>query len=107
MIHYVLFEAVSNLIYKIDMDVSIVRINLTAALIYGHKHRLYAAGCLRHKRCRTSRSYGKARDIAATILRHGRIQLGISLFYSIDKRIILFTFRVIYFESTAFFRHRY
>ena len=49
MIDYVLFETVSNLIYKVDMDISVIRINLTAALINGHKHGLYATGSLRHQ----------------------------------------------------------
>ncbi len=105
MINDILLERVAHLINIVHMHGCIVGVYLAAAFVNGHKHRLDAAGGLRHQRCGAGGGNGQAGDVAAAMFQHVLIQLRIGLFQSVDKRIVLLAFGIINFKSTTLCCH--
>ena len=89
------------------MDIGVIGINLTAALVHRHEDRLYTTCGLRHEAGGSSRSNGKAGDVAAAILHHILVQLCVGLSETVDERIGLFPLGVEYLEGTTLLCHHH
>ena len=75
----VFFECVAVFVYEINSGVGIVGVHLAAAFVDRHEDRLDARGGLSHQAGRSRGSNGQAGDVAATVLLHHLVQLGVCL----------------------------
>ena len=105
MINNIFLVRVAHLVNKVHMHVGVARIHLAAAFIHRHEHRLNAAGGLRHEACGARGGHGETGYVAAPILRHIGIQLGVGLLEPADKRILLLALSVVNLKGSALLGH--
>ena len=101
----IFFECISCFVYKIYMYIRIVRINLSSAFVNRQEYRFDTGSCLCHQTGSSGWSNCQAGNVTATVFLHVLIQFRVSCCQALDERIILFTFAIVYFESTTFFGH--
>ena len=101
----VFFECVPCFVYKVYMNIRIVRVHLSSTFVNRQEYRLDTRGGLRHQTGRSGWSNRQAGNVAATIFLHVLIQFRVGCCQALDERIVLFTFAIVYFEGTAFFGH--
>ncbi len=70
MIDHIFLECVAGVIYIVDTDIGVVRIDLPAAFIDGHENRLDAGCGPRHQTGCTGRRDGKAGDVTSSVAHH-------------------------------------
>ena len=107
MINDIFFKAIANLIYKVYMYISIVRVNLTATFIDRHKYRFDTRCCLGHQRSCTCWSDCQTGNITTTILHHIAIEFRICVLNSLNERILLLSLSIIDFKGTSLLSHCY
>ena len=106
MVYDILFVTVTHFIYKINMNILIIRIYFATTLIDRHKDWFNTTGSLRHQRCCPGRGNRKTGNISTTIFCHILIKLGISFFNTENERVLLLTLGIINFEGSTLFSHR-
>ena len=106
-IYDILLERVANLIDKVYMYIGVVGVYLAATLVNRHEYRLYTTCGLCHEAGGTCRSDGKAGYVAAAVLHHILIELGVGLFQPVDERIGLFPLGIENLEGTTLLSHHY
>ena len=87
------------------MHVLIVGVHLAATFVHGLEDGLDTRGGLRHQADRTRWSDGQAGDVAATVLLHHLVQLGVCLAQAVDIGVVLLALPVIDGERAALLRH--
>ena len=103
--NHVLLPRVPVLVHEIDFHVLVAGIHLAATGVYWQKNRLDTRRGLRHQAGGARGSDGEEGNIAPAILHHIIIQLGVSLFQTIDKGIVLLPLGIIDLEGTPLLGH--
>ena len=108
MVEYdIFFKSIPWLVNKVHMNVRIVRIHLSSALVNRQEHRFDTRSSLRHQAGCSGRSDSQTSDVTASVLLHIFVQCRISFRQTLDERIVLFAFAVVHLESATLFRHFY
>ena len=101
----VFLERVAHLVNEVDVSLGIVGVDLAAAFIHRHEHRLDTARGLRHQRSSAGRRDGQTGDVAAAVFHHVGVELRIGLLDAQDERIVLLALGVVDGESAALSSH--
>ena len=103
----ILFERIPCFINKVDMNICVIRIHFSSTLVNRQEYRFNTRSCLSHQAGCSGGSDSQAGNVASSVFLHFFIQLRIGFCQTLDERIVLLAFVVVYFESTALFRHFY
>ena len=104
-INDVFLKRIACFIHKVHVHICIIRIDFSSTLINWHEYWLNTRSCLSHQTGRSRRSNCQTGNVATTIFQHLFVQCRINTLHSVDEWIVLFSFRIIDFESTTLLCH--